>query len=138
MIGKAPGQQRRIVVAQMRSEPGQTSNRAVGCDRQRQDEEKALVRIAAENDCRDGIMASADVMLPLREPVERLEHGAVDTRLERFPLLFDLTQVEVDLEFEDRPRVRVGRTRIRDRYYLADLRIEILVPAEPGRRVDAF
>jgi hypothetical protein len=96
--GKALFQKRRIVIAEIRPEPGQTADHAAALDRQRQDEEKLSVLVTPHDDGRYGAAAPADMALPGGEKAVGLEHGAVGVALEGLPLRLDRGQVVVNLE----------------------------------------
>src|SRR3954454_11878525 len=84
--GKTRVQKRRIVIAEIRPEPGQAADDAAALDRQRQDEEKLPVRVARHDHRRYGAAARADMALPSCKKAVCLEHGAVGVALEGVPL----------------------------------------------------
>ena len=96
--GKILGQQRGVVVAQLGAQPGEAAHRTARLDRELQDEEQMTFGVAAQHDGRDRVLAFAYVPLPLGEPIEGLEHGAVGAPLERLPLALDLAQGAVDAQ----------------------------------------
>ncbi len=115
-VGEILRQQRRVVVAQRRGEPGKSVRERQGepvpLDRERQDEEDLPVAVAAEHDGGDGAVARTDALLPGGEPIEGLEDGAVGMLLERFPLLLHFAQVAMDFEVDAGARARpCGRRR---------------------------
>ena len=112
-VGELLRQQRRIVVAQLRPEPGEAPHRSVRLDRKLQDEEQEPIAVAAEHDGGNGAAARADVPLPGGEPIEGLEHGAVGLPLERLPLVLHLGEIAMDAQPNARAGDRVGRLRAR-------------------------
>ena len=76
---KAGRQQRRVVVAEIRAEPGELARKTGGARRQRQQAQNAG-RIAHDHDRRTHAGAFADMALPGRQPIEGLEHSAVGLR----------------------------------------------------------
>jgi len=68
--------QRRIVVAQLRAQPGEPPDRSLRLDGERQDEQEYAVWIATQHDRRARAAGIADVLLPLGQPFECLEDRA--------------------------------------------------------------
>jgi len=99
-LGEVPAQQGRVVVAELRPEPTQTSDRPASLDREREYEEGLAVGDPSEDYRRERAAACADMPLPGREPIERLEYGAAGLALERSPLLSDINQVAAQLQVE--------------------------------------
>src|SRR5262249_4139190 len=105
------GQQWRVVIAQLRAEPGETAGQAVRLDCKLQDEQQLPVDVVPEHDCRNGAIARADLALPGGEPIEGLEDGAVGPLLERLPLVPDRLEVAVDAQVDAGTRDRLRWTR---------------------------
>ena len=91
--GEIRRQQRSVVVAQVRAEPDQPPHHSPPRDRERKDEDQAPAAVATGDDGRRCALAPADVLLPFRHPVERLERGALGVGLEEAPVVLDLVQV---------------------------------------------
>ncbi len=97
------GEQRPVVVAQILPEPAQPAHAPFRHDAQRRDEGDPAVAEAGDDDCGARALARPDVTIPKREPVERLERGAVGNLLEAPPFAFDRGGVAENLQRERRP-----------------------------------
>ena len=98
VLRKVGREQRRVVVAQLLAQPAKASGRKPRRDAQRQQESGLTVAVAADGDGRTGAVAPANVSMPGRQPVERLERGAIGKTFEPAPLGFDRGQVAVDAQ----------------------------------------
>ena len=87
------GQQRRIVVTQLRTEPGQSADRALRLDRELENEQNLFIGRTADHNGRYRPPPHPNVALPMDEPLKRLENGVVGLLLEAFPLRADFVQV---------------------------------------------
>ena len=98
LLGNTRAEDGTVVVAQVRAEPGQTTDEPAHRDRERQDEENLSVGIPDEDDGRHRARLRADVLLPLRQPIECLEHRAVGLALEGAPERLDRAEVMENLD----------------------------------------
>ena len=73
-----------------------------GHDTERQDARDLAVGEAADGDDRAGALPRADMALPCRQPVERLERGAVGGAFEAPPFGFDGVQIAIDAQIKAR------------------------------------
>ena len=125
--GEARRQERRVVIAQIRAEPGQFARRAGGAHRERQQHQKRPRAVAHGDDGRPHALAGADQALPGREPVEALEHRAVGLRLEGAPVRPDRRQVLMYGNANDRrapPPRRTRRRPLRGRRSGVEMRVK--------------
>ena len=98
VLRKVGREQRRVVVAQLLAQPAKPSGRKPRRDAQRQQESGLTVAVAADGDGRTDAVPPANVLMPGRQPVERLERGAIGKTFEPAPLGFDRGQVAVDAQ----------------------------------------
>jgi hypothetical protein len=110
-LRKIAGEQRRVVVAQFLAEPAEPTRQKSGHDTERQDESDVAVAEAADGDDGAHALARSDMPLPRREPIKRLERGAVGEPFEAAPFGFDRVQIAVDPQIEARGTSRSASLR---------------------------
>ena len=92
------GEERRVVVGQFLTQPAKPPRQMPAHHAKRRDESDVAVGKAADGDHRTGAAAFTDVPLPGRQPVERLEGGAVGGALELPPFGFDRAELAEKLD----------------------------------------
>ncbi len=102
-VGKIGRQQRRVVIGKVAGVPLQCARETAGLDRQRQDEQNALV-LAAEDDHRLRPGRCADMLPPQRVPVVALEDRAIGGFLEPPPFSLHRLKVLVERQGDLAPR----------------------------------
>src|SRR4051812_34981951 len=109
--GEMARQQRGVVVADLRAEPGQAADRANALDRELEDEQNLAVELAADHNGGTRPACGADMTLPGRQALERCKHGAIAVALEGLPLRADLIKIAVQRKHDARARdsVRLAR-----------------------------
>jgi hypothetical protein len=107
---KSGGEERRVIVAEILTEPAKPPRHMPAHHAKRRDESDIALGEAADGDHWTGAAAVPDVPLPGRQPIERLESGAVGAALELPPLGFDRAKLTENLN---------GKVRRDDAYSLA-------------------
>ena len=92
------GDEWRIVVAQLRTEPGQTADRTRALYGEWQDEQSFAGGLVSDHDDGKRAPCCADVTLPMRKPLEGLKDGVMGLALKRSPFCRDLIEVMVEAE----------------------------------------
>src|SRR5215217_4354769 len=102
MVGKIFGEQRSVVVTEVRTKPGKPTNGPATFHSEWQDEQNGSVRRMSNNDRRLCPAPCPNVALPLGEPRIGLEHGSVGGFFELSPFLLDLGQLAIHSQFDTR------------------------------------
>ena len=108
--GESRRQQRRVVIAKFRAEPGEFAHPAGRADRKRQHEQYSPGAVAPHHDGGLHAVPRADMALPGRQPIETLEHGAIGVRFEGPPFALDRRQILIDRDRECRRARRPATT----------------------------
>jgi len=95
-------QERRVIIAQLRSEPAEPSCRATPFDRQWENELDLAIGIAPQHDHRRRALMPADVIVPRRKPRKFLKHGAFGASLEFGPPALCRAKLSVDVNLNGR------------------------------------
>src|SRR5215470_7968828 len=110
MVPEVARDQRRVVVAQVRAEPGEPPDRSLRLDGERQNKQERAMRIAAKHDRGTRVSKIANMLLPLGQPFECLKNSACGRALERRPFRLQGSELVAELECDARARVaRLGR-----------------------------
>ena len=111
---KVRRQQRRVIVAQILTQPAQPPRQVPAHQAKRHDQSDVALGKAADGDHRAGAAAFSDMLLPSREPVESLEGGTVGSALELPPFGFDRAELAENLNGEVRREGARSFARTRD------------------------
>jgi hypothetical protein len=110
MLREVPGEQGRVVVAEIGRQPGQSAKGFAAPKSERDQEEDFAVRGSPDDDRRRDRLVRGDVLHPRRLPVVCLEDGAVGFALEGAPVLLETGKVAGEGKL-DRSRSRHHRGR---------------------------
>jgi len=103
-LRKVTCEQRGVVIAQVLTKPGYSSEDMLRIFCERQHEKDFAIGTPADDDGRDDTCALSDMPVPGRKPIKRLERSAIGNLFERAPIRCDRVHVVVYGQANVRPR----------------------------------